>query len=239
MGVAMSGTRLWALGPLLALGAGVACGETVVAPAASPAISDAKAVLQQELGEMPAPKGPCPERTQQDVLTNPRAPVQRTALGLAYCFLQEGPPGVAVPGQNDTVRVNYSGWTLEGKLFDSSIERGEPMDLALNAVIRGWSEGLRLMTPGDKARLWIPGNLGYGAREPGAEAGTPPRGTIVFDIELIEIMREAVEPPPGPPPEVNPNADLRPNLGPKKPPPEELTEGQRSGHAKKPRKPPE
>lgn len=166
------------------------------APAPTPAVrapspeDDRRAVLAQELGEQPAPEGPCPERNAPDVLSDPRAPVHRTALGLAYCILHEGPPGV-VPGSKDTVRVHYTGWTVEGEMFDSSVQRGEPLELPLDGVIRGWTEGLRLMTPGDKARLWIPGNLGYGHREPGEVAGSPPKGTLIFDIELLSVAREA------------------------------------------------
>jgi FKBP-type peptidyl-prolyl cis-trans isomerase len=194
-----------------------ACASTPAAPVARApsAAKDAQAVLAQELGDLPAPQGPCPERTEQHVLENPRAAVRRTALGLAYCLLQEGPPGV-VPGPTDVVKVHYSGWTEEGELFDSSIERGEPMDLPLNGVIRGWGEGLRLMTPGDKARLWIPGNLGYGKRESGAAAGAPPKGTLIFEVELISIERSA----PGAAPAAeevpeNPDDDSRPRLTPR------------------------
>jgi FKBP-type peptidyl-prolyl cis-trans isomerase len=198
MGRAMRGTQNRALGFLLSITACAACSSpAALPPAGGPAgaVSDEKAILQQELGEMPAPQGPCPERTAANVLTNPRAAVHRTALGLAYCMLTEGPPGV-VPGATDTVRVHYTGWTIEGHMFDSSVERGEPTNLPLSGVIRGWTEGLRLMTPGDKARLWIPGHLGYGHREPGKEAGTPPKGTLVFDIELIDVLREAAAQPP-------------------------------------------
>jgi hypothetical protein len=174
--------------------------------------------MAQELGEQPAPKGPCPERTAPHVLENPRAPVLRTALGLAYCMLQEGPADAgAVPGPADVVKVHYSGWTEEGELFDSSIERGEPIDLPLNSVIRGWGDGLRLMTPGDKARFWIPGNLGYGRRSPGAPAGTPPKGTLIFDVELISIDRAAPTTPAasaeGEP--KNPDNDSKPRLLPR------------------------
>jgi peptidylprolyl isomerase len=146
---------------------------------------------------MPAPQGPCPERTEPNVLRNPRASVQRTALGLAYCILHEGPPGLPVPGPKDTVRVNYSGWNEEGKLFDSTSEHGgTPIEFPLTSVIRGWSEGLRLMTPGDQARLWIPGNLAYGRREPGEPAGDPPKGTLIFDVELIDVtVRVPADPP--------------------------------------------
>jgi FKBP-type peptidyl-prolyl cis-trans isomerase len=179
--------------PLLALPFLVgACGGSAPQPQAPSAEADRKAVLAQELGEAPAPAGPCPERNAANVLENPRAAVHRTALGLAYCILSEGPPGV-VPGSEDTVRVHYTGWTIDGDMFDSSVERGEPLDLPLNGVIRGWTEGLRVMTPGDKARLWIPGNLGYGQREPGAPPGTPPKGTLIFDIELLGVVREESE----------------------------------------------
>jgi peptidylprolyl isomerase len=180
------------------LGSVLACAGAPEKPAAVPkpsAAEDAKAVMAQELGEAPAPQGPCPEHTEQQVLVNPRAAVHRTALGLAYCMLQEGPPGT-VPGAEDVVKVHYSGWTEEGELFDTSEGKGA-VDLPLNGVIRGWSEGLKLMTPGDKARMWIPPNLGYGRREPGAPAGTPPKGTLIFDVELVSIER-APEAPPAP-----------------------------------------
>jgi FKBP-type peptidyl-prolyl cis-trans isomerase len=225
------GGWIWALS--LAGSASLACASSPAAPttAAAPANdpkADAKAVMAQELGEQAPPAGPCPERTEPHVLENPRAAVHRTALGLAYCMLQEGPPGV-VPGASDVVKVNYSGWTEEGELFDSSVDRGEPLDLPLNGVIRGWGEGLRLMTPGDKARLWIPGNLGYGRRPPGAPAGTPPKGTLIFDIELISIERT---PPAAPAASAegapNPDADSKPRLLPKTvPEPEEPSLGHR------------
>jgi FKBP-type peptidyl-prolyl cis-trans isomerase len=147
--------------------------------------------------------------------------VRRTGIGLAYCILSEGPPGV-VPAANDTVKVHYTGWTEEGEMFDSSVERGQPIEMALNQVIRGWGEGLRLMTPGDKARLWIPGSLGYGKREPGAAAGTPPKGTLIFDVELLDVQRAPPEPAAGAAPagEPAPSAESegKPRLAPRKSP---------------------
>jgi hypothetical protein len=143
--------------------------------------------------------------------------------------LQEGPPGNVVPESTDTVKVNYSGWTEEGVLFDSSLDRGAPADFPLNGVIRGWGEGLRLMTPGDRARFWIPGNLGYGRRDPGQPAGSPPKGTLIFDVDLISIER-------GPPTEKEGAAsrekseeeDSKPRLLPREiPEPEEPTMGHR------------
>jgi peptidylprolyl isomerase len=207
------------------LGAGsISCTTPPPAPADPAAgLSDEKAILKQELGEIPAPTGPCPERTEPNVLGNPRAPVQRTALGLAYCLLHEGPPG-SVPGAEDTVRVHYTGWTTEGQMFDSSVERGEPMDLPLSGVIRGWTEGLRLMTPGDKARLWIPGNLGYGRREAGEDAGKPPKGTLIFDIELLEVVRAPSAEEPAPVTE----AVARPGLAPRPLPPDPETRPKRN-----------
>jgi FKBP-type peptidyl-prolyl cis-trans isomerase len=217
----------------LACVSSLACASSPATPAEAPsgAASDAKAVMAQELGERPAPEGPCPERTEARVLENPRAAVHRTALGLAYCMLQEGPPGV-VPGANDVVKVQYSGWNEEGEMFDSSIERGEPVELPLNSVIRGWGEGLRLMTPGDKARLWIPGNLGYGRRPPGAAAGTPPKGTLIFDVELVSIERTPAAPTASAEGAAkNPDDDSKPRLLPKPVPQRE--ESSSFGHRRK------
>lgn len=223
MGAAMLETSKTALGRALLCGGvvlvGVSCAGTPAPAARAPSPEDDhKAILAQELGEAPAPEGPCPERGDANVLDNPRAAVHRTALGLAYCILQEGPPGV-VPGASDTVKVHYTGWTIEGEMFDSSVQRGEPIDLPLNGVIRGWTEGLRLMTPGDKARLWIPGNLGYGRREPGEAAGTPPKGTLIFDIELLAVTREQA--PEEAPKEASAGDDSRPKLNPRLPQTEE------------------
>lgn len=218
MGGAMPEIYETAVGRALLSGAfallGISCASAPAPRTPSPE-DDKKAILAQELGETPPPKGACPERSVPDVLDNPRAPVQRTALGLAYCILQEGPPGV-VPGASDTVRVHYTGWTVDGEMFDSSVERGEPLELPLNGVIRGWTEGLRLMTPGDKARLWIPGNLGYGRREPGEAAGTPPKGTLIFEIELLAVTRERA-PEEAPKQEVSASDDSRPKLNPRLP----------------------
>jgi peptidylprolyl isomerase len=81
------------------------------------------------------------------------------------------------------VEVHYSGWTTDGRLFDSSVVRGQTATFPLGQVIRGWREGLQLMVVGDRARLWIPAHLAYGEHpEPGA-----PAGPLVFDVELIHI----------------------------------------------------
>ncbi|MEZ4241909.1 MAG: FKBP-type peptidyl-prolyl cis-trans isomerase [Myxococcota bacterium] len=111
----------------------------------------------------------------------PPADATKTASGLAYKVLQPG-KGTEHPGPTSKVTVHYTGWTAsDGKMFDSSVQRGEPASFALNGVIKGWTEGLQLMTEGEKARFWIPGDLAYGDR-PGR-----PAGMLVFDVELISI----------------------------------------------------
>jgi FKBP-type peptidyl-prolyl cis-trans isomerase len=110
----------------------------------------------------------------------PPADARRTSTGLAYKVLRPG-TGVRSPRRGDRVLVHYSGWTTNGKLFDSSISRGEPLELGLDEVIPGWSEGLQLMVTGERTRLWIPQDLAYKGQQ-GA-----PRGMLVFDVELVEI----------------------------------------------------
>jgi peptidylprolyl isomerase len=107
-----------------------------------------------------------------------------TASGLAFVNLTKG-SGKVHPFLRDRVRVHYSGWTTDGKLFDSSVARGEPTEFALDSVIKGWTEGVRLMVVGDKTRFWIPGELAYGNAPSGPGV---PSGMLVFDIELLEIM---------------------------------------------------
>jgi peptidylprolyl isomerase len=118
-------------------------------------------------------------RTPQDVAAPPKA-AKRTASGLAYKLLEPG-TGKKHPAAASTVTVHYSGWTTDGKLFDSSVMRGEPASFSLSRVIPGWSEGVQLMVEGEKTRFWIPENLAYKGR-----AGKP-QGMLVFDVELISI----------------------------------------------------
>lgn len=114
----------------------------------------------------------------------PPADATKTESGLAYKVLQAG-TGADKPQATSTVTVHYSGWTTDGKLFDSSVKRGQPASFPLNGVIKGWTEGLQLMSVGEKTRFWIPGNLAYGdtPSRPGA-----PAGMLVFDVELISIQ---------------------------------------------------
>ncbi len=111
------------------------------------------------------------------------AGVVTTDSGLQYQVLQEGTG--PRPTINDTVTVHYTGTLLDGTVFDSSVERGEPISFPLQGVIQGWQEGLQLMPVGSKFRFWIPPELGYGAR--GAGGVIPPNATLIFDVELLGI----------------------------------------------------
>ena len=103
--------------------------------------------------------------------------------GLQYQVLKEG--NGKSPKATDKVVCHYEGMLIDGTMFDSSIQRGEPATFPLNGVIAGWTEGLQLMKEGAKYRFFIPYQLGYGER--GAGASIPPFATLVFDVELIEV----------------------------------------------------
>lgn len=117
------------------------------------------------------------------------ADAQTTDSGLASRVIKAG-SGSESPAAADTVTVHYSGWTIDGELFDSSVQRGEPTSFPLNRVIPGWTEGLQLMVEGETRRFWIPAELAYGENP----AGGRPGGMLVFDVELIDIEK-APEPP--------------------------------------------
>ena len=103
--------------------------------------------------------------------------------GLQYFVIKEG--NGKRPKATDKVKCHYEGMLVDGTLFDSSVQRGEPATFPLNQVIAGWTEGLQLMTEGSKYRFFIPYTLGYGER--GAGASIPPFAALVFDVELIEV----------------------------------------------------
>jgi len=124
-----------------------------------------------------APNGDIPAPSE---VAAPPADAEKTPSGLASKVLQPG-TGAAKPGARDRVTVHYTGWTTDGKMFDSSVKRGQPATFPLNRVIAGWTEGLQLMAPGEKRRLWIPQELAYRG-QPGA-----PAGMLVFDVELISV----------------------------------------------------
>ena len=123
-------------------------------------------------GDIPAPA---------DVAAPP-ADAEKTASGLASKVLQKG-TGTEKPEAQDSVMVHYTGWTTDGKMFDSSVKRGKPAQFPLRGVIKGWTEGLQLMVEGEKRRFWIPSELAYD-NKPGR-----PAGMLVFDVELISVKK--------------------------------------------------
>jgi len=119
-----------------------------------------------------------PTQTPTDFRTPPSA-AKRTASGLSYQVVKPG-GGHRHPTGTSTVTVHYSGWTTDGKLFDSSVASGQPATFPLSHVIAGWTEGVQLMVEGEKTRFWIPEALAY-------KGQGPVYGDLVFDIELIKI----------------------------------------------------
>lgn len=113
-----------------------------------------------------------------------REGVVTTKSGLQYEVLTEGTG--KQPKATDKVRCHYEGKLIDGSIFDSSYQRGEPADFGLNQVIPGWTEGVQLMKEGAKYRFFIPYLLGYGER--GAGQSIPPYSTLIFDVELIRVL---------------------------------------------------
>jgi FKBP-type peptidyl-prolyl cis-trans isomerase len=150
---------------------------------------------KDEKGKSKRKEIPAPE----DVAAPP-SDATKTASGLAYKVLTPGTGAEAdKPTAISRVVVNYTGWTTDGKMFDSSESRGRPATFNLDAVVPGWTEGLQLMTTGQKNRLWIPEELAYKG-QPGK-----PAGMLVFDIELVQ----AINPPPAPADVAAPPADAK------------------------------
>ncbi|MEZ8140753.1 peptidylprolyl isomerase [Enterovibrio norvegicus FF-162] len=109
--------------------------------------------------------------------------VMTTASGLQYKVLEQG-EGEAHPTAKSRVKVHYHGTLLDGTVFDSSVQRGEPIDFGLNQVIRGWTEGVQLMKKGEKTRFFIPSHLAYGNGSAGA---IKPGSTLIFEVELLDF----------------------------------------------------
>jgi len=135
-------------------------------------VSTVSALMAMQGKEPPVPA---------DVAAAPKD-AQVTASGLASKVLVPG-KGTGHPALESEVTVHYSGWTTDGKMFDSSVQRGEPATFPLNRVIKGWQEGVQLMVVGEKRRFWIPGALAY---DNSTRAGAP-KGTLVFDVELLSF----------------------------------------------------
>lgn len=142
--------------------------------------------FQQQLMDRQQAEAEAARAASQDFLAqNARsAGVTTTDSGLQYEVLESGDGSGTSPRATDSVLAHYEGRFIDGEVFDSSIERGEPAQFVLNQVIPGWTEGLQLMKPGDKYRLVIPAELAYG---PGGSGPIPPNSTLVFDVELLEV----------------------------------------------------
>ncbi|MEA2603356.1 MAG: hypothetical protein QOF89_4348 [Acidobacteriota bacterium] len=160
-------------------------------------------VLSFPLGAAPPKAVPSPAAPSKTLpapadVAAPPADAQVTASGLATKVLQAG-TGTDHPQPTDRVKVHYTGWSTDGKMFDSSVARGRPAVFPLNRVIAGWTEGVGLMVVGEKRRLWIPAKLAY--------EGNPdkPQGMLVFDVELLDVLRV----PPVPPDVAAPPADAQ------------------------------
>jgi len=106
--------------------------------------------------------------------------------GLQYEVIEAGEEGSEKPTRESKVRTHYHGTFIDGKVFDSSYDRGQPAEFPVGGVIAGWTEALQLMNKGAKWKLYIPYNLAYG--EQGSPGGIPPYSALVFDVELLEIL---------------------------------------------------
>jgi peptidylprolyl isomerase len=165
------------------------------APIPAPSVAETPPAPPPEVPKPPPQPSAIP--APEDVAAPP-PDAKRTASGLATKILTPS-TSKERPGKNDKVKVHYTGWTKDGKMFDSSVTRGEPTSFGVSEVIPGWTEGLQLMAPGEKRRLWIPAKLAYGDTPTMAGA---PTGDLTFDVELIsidkppEVPKDVKAPPP-------------------------------------------
>jgi len=148
---------------------------------------EAKKVVQDFFTELEANAGAMNEELGKKFLEQnaQQEGVKVTERGLQYLVLKEG-NGVK-PGPNDAVTVHYTGRLIDGTVFDSSVERGEPATFAVGQVIPGWVEGLQLMSEGAAWRLFIPSNLAYG---PHGTGPIQPNSTLIFDVQLIKVNKK-------------------------------------------------
>jgi FKBP-type peptidyl-prolyl cis-trans isomerase len=168
--------------PLIAAACLLGCSKDTPATSDSGAASTAPAQSAAPVPTAAAPAAPTPApaasaNSQANAWTT-------TASGLKYQVLEHG-TGTVSPKATDTVKVHYHGTLLDGTVFDSSIERGQPISFALNQVIPGWTEGVQLMKVGDKFKFEIPPNLAYGPNSPSPRI--PPNSTLVFEVTLLGI----------------------------------------------------
>ena len=149
-------------------------------------IREAVMALQQELqAEMEEQSSSLREPGEEFLAENAdRDEVIVTDSGLQYEIMEESGSGVT-PSASDTVRVHYHGTLIDGTVFDSSVERGDPVEFPLDGVIPGWTEGVQLMAEGDKFRFYIPSDLAYRDE---AVGDIPPFSVLIFEVELLEIL---------------------------------------------------
>jgi peptidylprolyl isomerase len=183
-------TKRWVVIGGLAAGL-AACSKTEISEPPKPAPAATPAPAAPPTPPPPPPRNPDDIPPPDDVKAPP-ADAGKTESGLAFKTLKPG-TGKVKPTLADTVEVNYTGWTTDGRMFDSSVKRGQPAKFPVGGVIKGWTEGLQLMVVGEKRRFWIPANLAYG-ETPG---GGRPAGMLVFDVELLGVTS-----PPKPPEDV-------------------------------------
>ncbi len=140
-------------------------------------------LINEQEAEVPADLSP--EKNAEFLAENAKKPdVEVTDSGLQYRQISAGDG--ARPEKNSVVTVHYTGALINGKVFDSSLKRGQPISFGLDQVIPGWTEGVQKMRVGEKAELVIPQDLGYGAR--GAPGAIPPYQTLVFEVELLAVQ---------------------------------------------------
>jgi FKBP-type peptidyl-prolyl cis-trans isomerase len=143
-------------------------------------------MFSEYMSQMKAKEAEVKAKAGKDFLeANKKKPgIITTASGLQYEVMTKGPGG-AKPKATDKVKVHYHGTMIDGTIFDSSVQRGEPISFGLNQVIKGWTEGLQLMEIGDKFRFYLPFDLAYGDRGAGPVIG--PYSTLIFEVELLGI----------------------------------------------------
>lgn len=149
---------------------------------------DAASIMEAvEAARVPAAEGEeetLPSPAEWHKVNGEREGVVTTASGLQYKVIKSGPENGISPEGSQTVKVNYHGFFPNGDMFDSSYERGQPIEFRKNGVIPGWVEALGLMKPCDAWQLYIPGDLAYG---PNGRGSIPPNATLLFNVQLLEV----------------------------------------------------
>jgi FKBP-type peptidyl-prolyl cis-trans isomerase FklB len=150
-------------------------------------VDEINQIIQKKVGELKAGAHKEAKADGEKFLEENKSKEGVTVLesGLQYEVIEAGDDSGAKPQLTSQVTTHYTGMLIDGKVFDSSVQRGEPASFPVNGVIPGWTEALQLMVPGDKWKLFIPFELAYGER--GAGADIPPFAALIFDIELISV----------------------------------------------------